>query len=96
MRGTEGRLQSVINESYDRLEGDDAQLMNLKAGQALSEALRTTLGPNGMDKMLVDSLGGAVVTNDGATILQEMDLSHPGAKLVAEVAQAQEGAAGDG
>lgn len=94
--GKDGQLQSIINEAYDRFQGDDAQSMNLEAGQALGEAVRTTLGPNGMDKMLVDSLGGVVVTNDGATILQEMDLSHPAAKLVAEVAQAQEQEAGDG
>lgn len=94
--GTEGQLQAVINDAYNRFEGEDARSMNLEAGRALGEAVRTTLGPNGMDKMLVDSLGGVVVTNDGATILQEMDLDHPGAKLIAEVAKTQEKAAGDG
>lgn len=94
--GTEGQLQAVINEAYDRFEGEDARTMNLEAGRALGEAVRTTLGPNGMDKMLVDSLGGVVVTNDGATILQEMDVDHPGAKLIAEVAQTQEKEVGDG
>lgn len=94
--GTEGQLQAVINGAYDRFEGEDARSMNLEAGRVLGEAVRTTLGPNGMDKMLVDSLGGVVVTNDGATILQEMDLDHPGAKLVAEVAKTQENEAGDG
>lgn len=90
------QLQAVINSAYDRFQDEDAQSMNLVAGQALGEATRTTLGPNGMDKMIVDSLGGVTITNDGATILQEMDLDHPAAELVSEVAQSQERAAGDG
>ena len=64
--------------------------MNILAGKVLAETVRTTLGPKGMDKMLVDSLGDIVVTNDGVTILKEMDIEHPAAKMLVEVAKTQE------
>jgi len=70
--------------------------MNILAGKTLAETVRTTLGPRGMDKMLVDSLGDIVVTNDGVTILKEMDIEHPAAKMLVEVAKTQEDEVGDG
>jgi len=76
--------------------GRDAQRMNISAGRIVAEAVRTTLGPKGMDKMLVDTLGDVVITNDGATILGEMDIQHPAAKMMVEVAKAQEDEVGDG
>ena len=70
--------------------------MNIMAGKVLAETVRTTLGPKGMDKMLVDGLGDIVVTNDGVTILKEMDIEHPAAKMLVEVAKTQEDEVGDG
>jgi thermosome len=70
--------------------------MNIMAGKILAETVRTTLGPKGMDKMLVDGLGDIVVTNDGVTILKEMDIEHPAAKMLVEVAKTQEDEVGDG
>jgi thermosome len=70
--------------------------MNILAGKVLAETVRTTLGPKGMDKMLVDSMGDIVVTNDGVTILKEMDIEHPAAKMLVEVAKTQEDEVGDG
>jgi thermosome len=76
--------------------GRDAQRMNIMAARAIAEAVRTTLGPRGMDKMLVDSMGDITITNDGVTILEEMDVEHPAAKMMVEVAKAQEDEVGDG
>jgi archaeal chaperonin len=70
--------------------------MNLMAARAVAEAVRTTLGPKGMDKMLVDSLGDVVITNDGVTILKEMDIEHPAAKMIVEIAKTQDDEVGDG
>jgi len=70
--------------------------MNITAGKAVSEAVRTTLGPRGMDKMLVGSVGDVVITNDGVTILDQMDVEHPAAKMIVEVADSQEEETGDG
>ena len=70
----------VLSEDSQRTSGKDAQSMNITAGKAVAESVRTTLGPKGMDKMLVDDSGGVVVTNDGVTILEEMDIEHPAAK----------------
>jgi thermosome len=70
--------------------------MNIMAGKIVAEAVKSTLGPKGMDKMLVDSLGDVVITNDGATILKEMDIQHPAAKMMVEVSKAQEDEVGDG
>ena len=64
----------VLSEGSQQTSGRDAQRMNIAAGKAVAEAVRSTLGPKGMDKMLVDSLGDVVITNDGATILSEMDM----------------------
>ncbi|WEL22477.1 thermosome subunit alpha [Halorhabdus sp. BNX81] len=87
---------SVLSDESQRIDGRDARSMNLTAAQAMGEAVRTTLGPMGMDKMLVDSTGDTVVTNDGVTILDEMEVEHPAADMVVEVAQSQEQAVGDG
>jgi len=86
----------VLPEGTSRYLGRDAQRMNILAGKILAETVRTTLGPKGMDKMLVDSLGDIVVTNDGVTILKEMDIEHPAAKMLVEVAKTQEDEVGDG
>jgi len=86
----------IFPEGTDRLLGRDAQRMNIMAGKVLADTIRTTLGPRGMDKMLVDSLGDIVVTNDGVTILKEMDIEHPAAKMLVEVAKTQEDEVGDG
>ncbi|ERJ04863.1 Thermosome subunit alpha protein, partial [Halorhabdus tiamatea SARL4B] len=86
----------VLSEDSQRTSGKDAQSMNITAGTAVAEAVRTTLGPKGMDKMLVDSTGNVVVTNDGVTILDEMDIEHPAANMIVEVAETQEDEVGDG
>ena len=86
----------VLSEESQRTSGKDAQSMNITAGKAVAESVRTTLGPKGMDKMLVDSTGSVVVTNDGVTILDEMDIEHPAANMIVEVAQTQEDEVGDG
>lgn len=86
----------ILPEGTNRLLGKDAQRTNILAGKVLAETVRTTLGPKGMDKMLVDGLGDIVVTNDGVTILKEMDIEHPAAKMLVEVAKTQEDEVGDG
>ena len=86
----------ILPEGTNRLLGRDAQRNNILAGKVLAETVRTTLGPKGMDKMLVDGLGDIVVTNDGVTILKEMDIDHPAAKMLVEVAKTQEDEVGDG
>lgn len=94
--GGQGQQIIILPEGTQRLLGRDAQRMNIMAGKALAETVRTTLGPKGMDKMLVDGLGDIVVTNDGVTILKEMDIEHPAAKMLVEVAKTQEDEVGDG
>jgi thermosome len=86
----------ILREGSQRTRGRDAQSNNIMAAKAVAEAVRTTLGPKGMDKMLVDSLGDVVITNDGATILKEMDIEHPAAKMIVEVAKTQDDEVGDG
>ncbi len=86
----------LLKEGTERERGQDAQRKNIAAAKAIAEAVRTTLGPKGMDKMLVDSLGDVVITNDGATILSEIDIEHPAAKMVVEVAESQDDECGDG
>ncbi len=86
----------ILKEGTQRTVGRDAQRMNIMAAKVIAEAVRTTLGPRGMDKMLVDSLGDVVITNDGVTILKEMDVEHPAAKMIIEVAKTQENEVGDG
>ncbi len=86
----------ILPEGSQRTTGRDAQRNNIAAAKAVAETVRTTLGPKGMDKMLVDSMGDVVVTNDGVTILEEMQIEHPTAKMIVEVAKTQENEVGDG
>ena len=86
----------VLKEGTRRERGKGAQFNNIAAAKAVADALRSTLGPRGMDKMLVDSLGDVVITNDGVTILKEIDIEHPAAKMLVEVAKTQDEEAGDG
>ena len=86
----------ILKEGHKRETGKDAQRRNIMAAKAVATVLKTTLGPKGMDKMLVDGSGDVVITNDGATILREMDIEHPVAKMIVEVARAQEDEVGDG
>ncbi len=86
----------ILKEGSERTRGRDAQRNNIMAAKVIAEAVRTTLGPRGMDKMLVDTLGDVVITNDGATILDEMDVEHPAAKMLVEVAKTQDEEVGDG
>ncbi len=86
----------VLSEDSQRTSGKDAQSMNIQAGKAVAESVRTTLGPKGMDKMLVDSTGNVIVTNDGVTLLSEMEIDHPAADMIVEVAETQEDEVGDG
>lgn len=87
---------SILAEGAERTRGRDAMRMNILAARSIAETVRTTLGPMGMDKMMVDSLGDVLVTNDGATIMREMDVQHPIAKMMIEVARTQEASVGDG
>jgi thermosome len=86
----------ILSEDAERTRGQDAQSSNINAGKAVAESVRTTLGPRGMDKMLVSDDGDVVITNDGATILGEMDIEHPAAQMIVEVAETQEEEVGDG
>ena len=86
----------ILREGSQRTKGREAQNNNIMAAKAVAAAVRTTLGPKGMVKMLVDSLGDIVITNDGATILKEMDIEHPAAKMIVEVAKTQDDEVGDG
>jgi len=92
----QGQPIFILREGSQRTRGRDAQNNNIMAAKAVAEAVRTTLGPKGMDKMLVDGMGDVVITNDGATILKEMDIEHPAAKMVVEVAKTQDEEVGDG
>jgi chaperonin GroEL (HSP60 family) len=80
----------------DSAKGGKAQIHNIRAAKTVAETVKTTLGPMGMDKMMVDGGGNVIVTNDGATILRELDVSHPGGKMIAEVARTQESLCYDG
>jgi len=86
----------IMAQDSQRTAGKEAQRTNILAAKLVAETVRTTLGPKGMDKMLVDSMGDIIVTNDGVTILQEMQIEHPAAKMVVEVAKTQENEVGDG
>jgi thermosome len=86
----------ILGEDSQRMKDRDAQSHNISAARAVAESVRSTLGPKGMDKMLVSSMGDVTVTNDGVTILQEMDIDNPTAEMIIEVAETQEDEAGDG
>lgn len=86
----------ILRDNVERNRGLEAQRSNIMAAKAIAGAVRTTLGPRGMDKMLVSSTGDVVVTNDGVTILHELSIQHPGGKMVVEVAETQDDMVGDG
>ncbi len=86
----------ILPENTDRMIGRDAQRNNILAAKLVAESIKTTLGPKGMDKMLVDSVGDITITNDGVTILEKMELEHPAAKMMVEIAKTQESEVGDG
>ena len=86
----------ILPQDTKRTVGREAQRMNIAAAKLVAETVRTTLGPKGMDKMIVDSLGDVTITNDGVTILQEMNIEHPSAKMIVEIAKTQEDEVGDG
>lgn len=96
MAGLSGVPVIILKEGSKRETGKDAQRRNIAAAKAISDSVRTTLGPKGMDKMLIDAMGDATVTNDGATILREIDVDNPVAKMIVEVAKAQDDEIGDG
>jgi len=89
-------MDDIISEDSTRTTGRTAQKNNILAAKIVAETVRTTLGPKGMDKMLVDEAGEVIVTNDGVTILKEMDIQHPAAKMIVEIAKTQESEVGDG
>jgi len=86
----------VLKEGTTRETGKDAQRNNIEAAKAIADTVKTTLGPKGMDKMLVDSLGDITISNDGATIMKQMDVDHPAAKMIVEIAKSQDQEVGDG
>src|SRR3990172_11481636 len=86
----------ILPENVSRTLGRDAQRNNILAAKIVADIVKTTLGPKGMDKMLVDSEGNITVTNDGVTILEEMEIDHPAAKMMVEIAKTQEKEVGDG
>jgi thermosome len=95
-RQMQGQPMIILGEDSQRMKDKSAQEHNISAARAVAESVRSTLGPKGMDKMLVSSTGDVTVTNDGVTILQEMDIDNPTASMIVEVAETQEDEAGDG
>jgi len=91
-----GQPVLILREGTSRSRGKEAQRNNIMAAKVIAESVRTTLGPRGMDKMLVASLGDITITNDGAAILGEIDVQHPAAKMMVEVAKTQDDMVGDG
>ncbi|MCL2712820.1 MAG: thermosome subunit, partial [Methanomassiliicoccaceae archaeon] len=86
----------MLKEGTERSKDKEAQFNNIAAAKAVADSIRSTLGPKGMDKMLVDTIGDVVITNDGVTILKEIDVQHPAAKMVVEIAKTQDDECGDG
>ncbi|MEM4180960.1 MAG: thermosome subunit beta [Nitrososphaerota archaeon] len=91
-----GQPVLILREGTTRTRGRNAQRNNITAAKIIAEMVKTTLGPKGMDKILVDTIGDVIVTNDGATILEKMDVEHPAAKMIIEVAKTQDKSVGDG
>jgi len=91
-----GQPVLILKEGTSRSRGKEAQRNNIMAARVIGEVLKTTLGPRGMDKMLIDSLGAITITNDGAAILDEIDVEHPAAKMMVEIAKTQDDMVGDG
>ncbi|WP_123623360.1 thermosome subunit beta [Halorubrum sp. CSM-61] len=92
----QGQPMIIMGDDAQRVQDKDAQEYNISAARGVAESVRSTLGPKGMDKMLVDSMGDVTITNDGVTILQTMDIDNPTAEMIVEVAETQEDEAGDG
>jgi len=92
----QGQPIFILKEGTERSTGKDARGNNIMAARIVSEAVKSSLGPKGMDKMLVDSFGDVTITNDGATMLKEMDVQHPAAKMMVEVSKTQDDEVGDG
>src|SRR3989338_4702916 len=96
----EGKLQNqqvlILPEGAQRILGRDAQRTNIAVGYAVAQAVKSTLGPKGMDKMIVDDMGDITITNDGATILNDMKIEHPAGKMMVEIAKTQDQEVGDG
>lgn len=86
----------ILKEGASRAQGREAQHANIMAARIIAESIKSSLGPKGMDKMLVDSFGDVTITNDGATVLDEMEVQHPAAKMLVEMAKAQDDEVGDG
>ena len=95
-QGTQGVPVLILKEGTGRSTGKDAQRNNITAAKIVAETVRTTLGPRGMDKMLVSTIGDVTITNDGATIMKELDIQHPAAKMLVEVSKTQDNEVGDG
>lgn len=91
-----GQSAIILKEGTSRSQGREAQHANIAAALIIAESIRSSLGPKGMDKMLVDGFGDVTISNDGATILDEMDVQHPAAKMMVEVAKTQDDEVGDG
>ena len=97
MQNAQGGIPVIIlKDGAQQTKGRDAQKNNITAAKLIAEIIHTSLGPRGMDKMLVDSLGDVTITNDGATILKEIDVQHPAAKMLVEIAKATDNEVGDG
>src|ERR671925_2015294 len=86
----------LLKEGTTETKGNQAQRNNITAAKTIAEIVRTSLGPRGMDKMLVDTLGDVTITNDGATILKEIDVQHPAGKMMVEISKATDNEVGDG
>src|SRR5437773_324447 len=86
----------ILRDGAQQTKGRDAQKNNITAAKLIAEIIHTSLGPRGMDKMLVDTLGDVTITNDGATILKEIDVQHPAAKMMVEISKATDNEVGDG
>ena len=91
-----GQQVIILRQGTQRTRGQEAQNNNIAAAKAVAASVRSTLGPKGMDKMLIDGMGDITITNDGATILQQMDIEHPAAKMMVEIAKTQDKEVGDG
>src|SRR4030066_1663622 len=92
----QGQPVIILREGTERSKGKGAQSNNIAAARAGADAVKATLGPKGMDKMLVDSMGDVTITNDGVTILKEIEVEHPAAKMLVEGAKTQDDEGGDG
>src|SRR5271155_3081966 len=91
-----GQPVLILKEGSNQSRGKEAQRNNIQAAKLVAEIVKSSIGPRGMDKMLVDSLGDVTITNDGATMLKEIDVQHPAAKMLVEVSKATDNEVGDG